>query len=432
MVIICFLIISSISYVQLLTFPLERKRIDSSNISNFVPMTSEVCLGTPRQCLDMAFDTGSIFLTVIGDWLGQFYPRYFDSVNSSSYWAKSETEIFPDYTEHYIGGTEAVDLISFKILPEERNFYFNFINGFGYSQKTNFLHAEGNIGLARNYSIPLDYIVNDEDDENIQRFSLINLLYDYNLIKKKIFYIKYSSNETGELVIGEELELKPFESIFYCPCLKYNETLPAMINILWTCKLNKVYLGGDEQDIGDAYAVISNGENFIVGPYQIGMKIIEKYKEYFSDHCFIENELSDYVLVCDQIQPASLPSLTFILGEYLIEIPKNKLFFYNQKKITFALKTRKNFDYWILGNPALKDHQMLFDYEKNLVGFITKKQISSAKKMEIIFWIVNGICAIAFIFAILGNYIRYIKAFSILEKKTEQKAQEIQFIESKN
>ena len=68
-----------------LKLSLKRKSLSNEGYVEYSPMTLTICLGTPPQCFDLAYDTGSYFIWVPDESLETFYQKYFNPDNSSTF-----------------------------------------------------------------------------------------------------------------------------------------------------------------------------------------------------------------------------------------------------------------------------------------------------------------------------------------------------------
>ena len=141
------LFLSIITDTLSIRFALKRKPYVDDGTDGFFPMTLTLCLGTPPQCFNLAYDTGSYFIWVPDESLGSFYKNYFDPDNSATF-LEEVIEVNSNETDGKIIGYEAVDTLSLNESNPHNRYFFNFVvaQSFYYSS----INADGNLGLARN------------------------------------------------------------------------------------------------------------------------------------------------------------------------------------------------------------------------------------------------------------------------------------------
>lgn len=382
-----------------LKLSLKRKSLSNEGYVEYSPMTLTICLGTPPQCFDLAYDTGSYFIWVPDESLETFYQKYFNPDNSSTF-LEELVEVYSNETDDKIIGYEAIDTLSLNPMNPHNRYFFNFViaQSFYYSPTK----ADGNLGLARNYTHPIESV---GDSSNIKRFSFMEMLNSLNIINRNIFYHRYTSHDAGELFFGEELVLKSNENLFTCKC-SYKNELPQRFNDFWNCQINKMILENIETEFEDSYAIFSTAEEYIIAPFRIGVKIMERYKTFFPDNCVISSQ-EDYQMECKEANFSSLPSLTFEFGDYQMIIPPENLFIKSKDIYIFAVKASNTNNFWIFGDPALKIQPMMFDQDNNVVGFISTTQTPKSYSMTVLLWFIVAVLVGVFLFFTISAIMRY-------------------------
>lgn len=390
-----------------LKLSLKRKPLLNEGYVEYSPMTLAICLGTPPQCFDLAYDTGSYFIWVPDESLEIFYQKYFNPDNSSTF-LDELIEVSSNETDDKIIGYEAIDTLSLNPKNPHNRYFFNFViaQSFYYSPTK----ADGNLGLARNYTHPIESV---GDNSNIKRFSFMEMLNSLGLISRNIFYHRYTSQDAGELFFGEELALKSNENLFTCKC-SYKNELPQRFNDFWNCQINKMILENIETEFEDSYAIFSTAEEYIIAPFRIGVKIMERYKTFFPDNCVISGR-EDYLMECKNVNFSSLPSLTFEFGDYQMVIPPENLFIKSKDNYIFAVKGSNTNNFWTFGDSALKIQPMMFDLDHNLVGFISTSQTPKSYYMTVFLWFIFVVLLSVFLFFTVSTFMRY-RARKNLEK----------------
>ena len=228
---------------------------------------------------------------------------------------------------------------------------------------------DGILGLGNNYPKA------DEDNSFDERFSLVHNLYSNGVIDKKIFGHEYKTRKNGYLYLGE---VPPSLGYDYFKC-----TVAPFIPYLnkWHCESRAI--------------AISNGANYtqytspyifdtayidIRGPFYEGNTILSDIRDAIGEKCdFISEDIDEenrYVkLVCDyDVDIGKAPDVNFYLkGGYNLKLKNIDIFrvvlIEGKKKYLSKIIGDTRYNYWNLGEPILKNYDMVFNYEDNSIGF---------------------------------------------------------------
>ena len=333
-------------------------------------LTTELCLGNPQQCFKFAYDTGNQYLILGIINTKAKFSKLFSTSISETFKATTNSFFSIPYRYGIIQAREASDFLK---LPNnlQAKYLLSFMITWNTTEKYEF---EGILGLGNTYP------KRDEDNSFDERFSLIHNLYSNGVIDKKIFGHEYTSRNKGYLYLGE---IPPSLGYRYFKC-----TVAPFIPYLnkWHCESRAIAL--------------TNGVNFtqyhspyifdtafidIKGPFYEGNSILSEMKEIAGDSCnFITEDIGEdhrYVkLVCDyDFNIGKIPDVIFYLRGFELRLKNYDMFrvvlISGKKKFLSKIVGDSRYTYWILGEPVLKNYNMVFSYEDNSVGFTENENL---------------------------------------------------------
>ena len=362
-------------------------------------------IGTNPVKYNLIYSTGTFASSTMTDTCTSVQQQSYQVSQSTT--SEKELESYESNSYTY-GGLASVinDYVNFIGKPAER-VKIRFFNYLHYTPNT--LISDGELGMSKIYvSLYTDpYITKD-----VKKFSVMEQLYENQFIKNKIFAHKYLNENEGTLYIGEIPEGK--YDIKKCQ----STTEKGEPSYFWNCRFTNIKIGSKNMIIEQKtnIATFSTGERFIFLP-QEAKNIIEEYQNYSEwsqNNCELSEHIAYQELHCkyNGFNHKYFPTITFDFDGYEITLPPEKVFYYNynQKyyRLLMVLNNRKS--YWILGSPALKGHNMIFDSSDNSVSFFKNE---SSNKLTIILVILGII--------IIGGvglwYIRRKKLLMIEEQK---------------
>ena len=212
----------------------------------------------------------------------------------------------------------------------------------------------------------------------LKRISFFEELKKIKLIDSYSWTIKYTSENEGLLIIGEEPHI-------YDPN-NYNKNYMRTLNpsILenaysWTINFHKIYSGKNLISQNN-FCIISHGNNYIMGNKEYNKSIVDelfgKYLKseichYHHDHLFQSYYYCDKTKL-SQEDIKSFPSLSFInvdLGEKFV-IEGEELFFEKNGKYYFKVYFNDfSQGSWLIGKLFLKKYQFIFDHDKKVISY---------------------------------------------------------------
>ena len=373
-------------------------------------LRTEICIGVPPQCFKVAYDTGSQYL-ILG--LVNTYSKFSKNFNfSHSETFKSAVNSFYglSYRHGVIQAREVSDYL--KLSDNIKSKYLiSFLITWNTTEQYEF---DGILGLG-NY-----YPKRDEDNSFDERFSFIHNLYDNGIISKKIFGHEYKSRTNGNLYLGEF----PKSIEYKCPVSPF---IPYINK--WHCESRAIALSkGQNFTQFHSPVAFDTGYIDIRGPFYEGNAILSEINDISNGKCHyiseeIDNEQRYIKLVCDySLDIKKVPDIIFYLRGYELRLRNIDLFrvvlIDGKKKYMSKIVGDSRYSYWNLGEPILKNYDMVFNYEDNTVGFSVNENIKDDE------WIITVILGIVFI--VIGGLAIYLisnrkKLFSRVRSKDIEK-----------
>ena len=362
-------------------------------------LKTEICIGIPSQCFKVAYDTGNPYL-ILG--IVNTYSKFsknFNFSHSESFKSASNSFYAIPYRYGVIQAREVSDYLKMSNGLKSK-YLISFLMSWNTTEKYEF---DGILGLG-NY-----YPKRDEENSFDERFSYIHNLYNNGLIKQKIFGHEYKSRTEGYLYLGEVPPSIGY-NYFKCPVAPF---IPYINK--WHCESRAI--------------AISNGQNFtqfhsplafdtgyvdVRGPFYEGNSILSEINDISKGKCKfiseeIENEQRYIKLLCDyDLNINKIPDIIFYLKGFELRL-KNIDFFRvvlinGKKNFMSKIVGDSRYDYWYIGEPVLKNYNMVFNYEDNTVGFSPNDNLTEGSwTMTIILGIILFVAGIFTIYLIANR-----------------------------
>ena len=281
----------------------------------------------------------------------------------------------------------------------------------------------GAICIPKNIPDRIKEKINPDNDENI-KYSYLDLINsELKNNEKYINYIQDSIN-TGKMIFGKKNDIfdeeKSHKEIKSCSCIspKDTEIENEFLNF-WNCKIDSFLVNSIKMPSsystsinGDIFAIFAIEEEYIIAPKITGTEIINFYKDLIEDNydtsCEVEMFSNDIkIMQCKSFNFAELPDFNIILdGEiYLIALSFDLFKEKNDTHVYFKilLNQANTREYWYLGDPIIKNYNLLFDYTTPGKESITIVQSDKYESMIIIlfFCISSFITLLFYIFLII-------------------------------
>ena len=428
---------SSCIKLELLAIPEAKKTKNLSNSKNlrslltqdlesandvYNILTTELCIGNPSQCFKFAYDTGNQYLIVGVQNTKAKFSKLFNTSLSQTF--KSSANTFFSIPYRY-GTIQAREVSDFLQLPKnlQAKYMLSFMMSWNTTEKYEF---EGILGLGNNYP------KRDEDNSFDERFSLVHNLYSNGVINKKIFGHEYKSRKRGYLYLGQVPPSLGYD-YFKCPVAPF---IPYINK--WHCESRAIALfpGSNFTQFNSPFA-FDTAYVDIRGPFFEGNSILSEIKEILGEKCqFISEEIDEnnrYVkLVCDyDIDIGNCPDVIFTLKGFGLRAKNFDIFrivlIDGKKKYLSKIVGDTRYTYWILGEPVLKNYNMVFNYEDNTVGFTENENLKEGDwSLTIIFMIIFIAIGIITIYLVKNRK----KLFDKIKKKDIEKFKKEEMLNS--
>ena len=357
-------------------------------------LKTKICLGVPPQCLNVAYDTGIPYL-ILG--LSNSNSKFSKNLNSSiSETFKSTLSNFYAISYRY-GVIEAREVSDYlKLTDIKAKYMLSFLVTWNTTEKYEF---DGILGLGNSYP------KRDEDNSFDERFSFIHNLYSNGIINKKIFGHEYTSRTEGKIYLGE-IPYSMEYNYYKCNVAPF---IPYINK--WHCESRAIAVS-DRQNFTQFHSPFAFDIAYvdIRGPFYEGNAILSEINDISNGKCqFISEEIDmeqRYIkLVCDyDLDIGKVPDIIFYLRGFELKLKNIDLFrvvlIDGKKKYMAKIVGDSRYSYWNLGEPILKNYNMIFNYEDNTVGFTVNDNINEGD------WTVTIILGIIFItLGILAIYL---------------------------
>ena len=343
---------------------LVERDMEITNYKYFL-METKICVGTPEQCFNVLYDTGTAYLILGIPNSFLKFKKSFNSLMSDTFSSTCDKLFAIPFKSSVINAREVKDKVS--IVPKFRLPYlFSFLFSWN---STDSYDYDGILGLGNYYP--------REDSENSfdERFSFIHYLKKNGIINKLIFGHEYHDRTHGSIYFGEEPKSMR-NGYFKCKVQNFISYANK-----WHCQLLSMYFSnGENYTTLASTAAFDTGYSFIKGPYWQVSNIFERMKEISGKKCDyiyqIIDETNELVrFVCDlNIDISDFPDISFDIVGFKMTLLKRDLFRKiimkgGEIKYEMILVGDSTYNFWNFGEPILKNYDMVFNYEDNTVGF---------------------------------------------------------------
>ena len=362
----------------------------SMEIRNFkyYLMETNICVGTPEQCFNVLYDTGTPYLFLGMNDFNLKFKKGFNYLMSDSFSSPSDNLLAIPLKSSVISAKEVKDKVS--IIPKYRLPYlFSFMLSWNSTESYDY---EGILGLGNYY--PKSDMENSFDD----RFSFVHYLKKNGIISKLIFGHEYTERLHGNIYFGEEPRSMR-NGYFKCKV----QNFISYVN-KWHCQLLSMYFAnGENYTTLSSTAAFDTGYSFIKGPYWQVLNILDRINEIGGKKCeqvfqIIDEENEIARILCDiDISISDFPDISFDIVGFKMTLLKRDLF----RKIKIRGGEIKyeaifigdsTFNYWNFGEPILKNYDMVFNYEDNTVGFIVNSNFLGGDWTSVVILAIVLIC----------------------------------------
>ena len=336
------------------------------SISNYkyLLIETEICIGTPVQCFNVLYDTGSVYL-ILGMQTSKLkFKKGFNTILSDTYMSSCDNILSVPYKSAVIMAHEVRDkatIIENYNLP----YLFSFLLSYNSTESFDY---EGILGLGNYYPN-----INEENSFDA-RFSFVHYLKMNGVINKLIFGHEYIDRTHGNIYFGEEPRSMR-GGYFKCK----SDHFVSYMN-KWHCQILSMYFSNGENYITvGSTAAFDTGYAYIKGPLPYVEFLLDEIKKIGGEKC---QEVFQYIdennklkrIVCDiDIDKSSFPDISFDIVGFKMTLLKGDLFRKiidknDEKKYEVIIIGDTTYDFWNFGEPILKNYDMVFNYEDNTVG----------------------------------------------------------------
>ena len=278
--IISFILLTLINSIQI---PLQIHQIPTTNLKNisnkkknlrsllskpfqsfdetYNIMSIPLCIGIPHQCLNLLYDTGSMYMVVGSSSPNSKFAKFYNSSNSQTFSSKIQNYVALTYRHGAIQAREIMDFV--YITDQKPKFTFNFLHAWNTTIQYNF---DGILGLGYFYPV--------RDNDNIfdERFSIIDYLKYNNIINHKRFGHEYLNRTYGKFYMDEIPNSMKNKNYFKCEVYPF---IPYLSK--WHCELRAISFSNGENFTMDYSPVaFDTGYIDIRGPYKEGTIIFNE------------------------------------------------------------------------------------------------------------------------------------------------------------
>lgn len=348
-------------------------------------MTTNLCLGTPKQCLDFKINFDACAFYAMSP-QSKINGSTFDSQKSSTYKKESESPIIEYYDDQIYES-----LFSSETVHINDKSYDSFKFGYGLSTSfsISYYHSAG-IGLK---------ISSLNNQHYRYGYTFIPQLKQKNIIEDYTFTYIIKNYDEAQLIIGDyphnydpnNYDLnKIHNTSVHIGSFSDSDREPN--NVQWQIKFTSIKLA--DIDIG------MNIRESLISPTTELLGCNVEYKNYifgyFSDYIhnktcqlYQQQSSSKSILKCNNTNINSdivknFPVLNFYSKEmnFTFTLNGNDLFIERDNDIYLLINFQENPIYWILGKPFMKKYTFTFNSDKKQVYYYEPSHKESGKKFQ--------------------------------------------------
>lgn len=325
---------------------------------NFELPTLDLCVGTPIQCFNVAVSNDFSHHYLPNADLPLKTPKAFNK-NSSSTLVDQRGIVYTSYQNNFIKGEYYKDLFYF---PNSNNLQlemeFVLYDPPGYYIEDNF---DGFFGFKKQ----------KENDIENTIWNILEYMHNNKQIESPLIGVTYNK-QGGYLYIGEE-----FNQGNYTKCNS------SQFGSLWSCSMSSIQMMNYSYSF--PFLVLFNSiYQVITGPKKQVVFIYDTIMKLYPDTCYIHNDLSQSLLVCDlNLDINRIPDIRFYLptGKAFIIQAKNvfeKIIIDSKEKyISTIICNNIGQINWAIGVPGFMDNMLIFNNNDSTIGFYQIEQNSN-------------------------------------------------------
>lgn len=358
------------------------------NIPYLLP-TIDLCFGTKKsQCFTLGLGTSveSVVLESSSSQEKHFNKQFIETV-SPTYDNKTSNTIISfrllQVNIFHVLGRVVFDYIHFpnRAIATQKKFTFLVFSSF---EEFDPINLDGVLGLKKCIYEP--YSVRNTS-------SFLNYLYEINVIKEKVFALRYNRDGSGLFIIGEDYEIKK-DSYSICNSSIINDNQKQ-----WDCTLNMIKIGTETIILLAKEIIFDSIRNSISAPHEEGSVLLNYVRSLFGYNktegtegkCRLQKESPpiNTIMICDDdIVISSIPDLHFLMQDMDLIVKWSdllKMTTINNTNVYVSLLfinhkiEEKKQEVWILGLPGFYDKTIMFNKTANVIGISVHVQSSDEK-----------------------------------------------------
>ena len=345
---------------------IEDIKLDSTNFYQkkyYNNIQTKISLGTPYQTIPLSIMIKQYPTIITSKYSNLDITNLFDQKKSDSYTELKKNPLRA-WESIYKECFFAKDTFSIKINSKETKIEnFNFLLGTEMGNKIN-----GLLGLSLKST-----------RKDLDEYGFIYQLKQKKLIESSVFFIQFDSknNNKGELIIGKyphEINSKKFKESDFLTVSSY---IPSYIDE-FDFNFNSIYYGDQlVQNMGITYLEIE--KNFIQASESFGNIITNNFFSKYVEQGIckeINLEVVFYTYICEKkINLKEFKELKFTLNNvnFTFSLNAKDLFYEMDNNLYFLIYyTKINGNTWSFGKIFFTKYFLVFDSDKEIIGFYKK------------------------------------------------------------
>lgn len=342
--------------------------IPHDNLTNVYP-TFEFCIGSSKQCFQLAIDNTIYQTWIPGERLSKYFNRTYKESKEDKI-VKIDLKSTSVLENHFIAG----NFVKIETFPykTESLFFLSLMNETNVGHHIGYM--DGKMGILRASPVTENFL---------ETISYVDYLYANKIISQPKFSVEMNSELTkGKLVFGKLEEDEKVKN--YCELSK------TRYRLSWSCSLTNVIYANYSIEVkgeknGEFVSFETLSQN-IFAPYESGDFIIQKMQEASDKECSIKKSGRNEYLVCntnvniDNFEKIILKSK----GGFEFMIYPEDIFEYDEKDkryISRLVVMGNESNLWVIGLPGFKGKRIAFNQEKERIEIFDRKKSNKYNKI---------------------------------------------------
>lgn len=366
-------------------------KFDFSSINGNI-IIHDISFGSPTNKYSLLLDSTTSDIWIAGASTKNLFQNTFTPMNFSTYKKHSTTMTFT-YHSHVLTSYYVTDVV---YDPSITMGFFIVSNS-----------SKINEPITKDYSgvLGVKKIVNyNDDDSGSYSFLFISNLFKKNIIDYRSLMIEYKSDKKGEITIGQNImNIKDY----YDRCIsQINKDDFERFKFFWYCNLKQIKEINDtivyenntifisSTDYANYYFVFDTASKYIEAPQKELKFIFSLVIRLSNEKCFMRFMDSEHdMIVCNRdFDIRKVPDIKFKMNEKILTIYSKDLFDFVDDHYVFKVIESNGEETWFMGEPLIKNYQLILDYEKNFIYLgKTYSNLHNSNNSMTIIWIIIAI-----------------------------------------